>query len=139
MNETDAGFSYGLADHMIPLANSVPEIIEQLFDQTLQPGETRDQAARRITWPIKIEEFRPMRINVAIYTTSVLERLLEDLDEDYADPDGDSTTPTDTMREAARAFVGVVAKEYKVWSCEPTGKVISVSREEALRMVQGEA
>jgi hypothetical protein len=48
----------------------------------------------------------------------VLERILLDLDENYGDPDGDLSDPTEAMEEAEKAFLAVVAKEYKVWMCE---------------------
>ena len=48
-----------------------------------------------------------------------LERLLENLDEEYSDPDGSYTDPTDAMIEASEMFVAVVLKEYKCWACEP--------------------
>ncbi|NIO43643.1 MAG: hypothetical protein GTO41_27910 [Burkholderiales bacterium] len=51
-----------------------------------------------------------------------LEDLLEQLDEEYADPNtSDFTKPTETMKEAARVFAAAVLAEYEVWTCEPTG------------------
>ena len=47
-----------------------------------------------------------------------LERLLENLDEEYSDPDGSYTDPTDKMIEASKEFVATVLDEYKVWACE---------------------
>ena len=48
----------------------------------------------------------------------VLEPLLENLDENYGNPDGDPTEPTEGMKKAARAFIDAVLAEYRVWACE---------------------
>ena len=48
----------------------------------------------------------------------VLKRFLERLDEEYSDPDGSYTDPTDKMTEASKEFVATVVDEYKVWACE---------------------
>lgn len=52
----------------------------------------------------------------------VLEWVLEQLDADFADPDGEPTKPTPKMLEAEAAFRKVVAREYGVpWRCEECG------------------
>lgn len=48
----------------------------------------------------------------------VLDRLLENLDEEYGDPDGGPTDPTPAMKEAEQTFVSAVLAEYEVWQCE---------------------
>ena len=50
--------------------------------------------------------------------TDVLERLLEGLDEDYGDPEGDYTNGTAEMKEAAVKFIATVLDEYVSWACE---------------------
>jgi len=50
----------------------------------------------------------------------VLERLLEDLDEDYGRPE-ELTAATPKMELAARAFIDTIVREYKVWRCECIG------------------
>lgn len=52
---------------------------------------------------------------------SPLEYMIECLDEEYSDPEGDYSVPTPAMREAERVFIQAVLKEYKSWLCEPTG------------------
>ena len=47
-----------------------------------------------------------------------LERILESLDEEYGDPDGDGSEPTEAMKEAEKAFMAVIAQEYEPWACE---------------------
>lgn len=47
---------------------------------------------------------------------SVLEDLLERIDEDFGSPD-DFTRPNEAMETAAREFVAKVYAEYSVWRC----------------------
>ena len=44
--------------------------------------------------------------------------LLDALDEEYGDPDGNETKPTASMMEAERVFIEAVLTEYTVWQCE---------------------
>lgn len=48
----------------------------------------------------------------------ILEDILENLDQEYGDPDGDQTDPTADMEQAAQALVEAIKKDYEVWSCE---------------------
>lgn len=47
-----------------------------------------------------------------------LEHLLEDLDEEYGDPEGGYVSGTDKMKEAAKVFTTTVLDEYVSWACE---------------------
>jgi hypothetical protein len=47
-----------------------------------------------------------------------LEDVLERLDENYGSPD-ESTEATDAMKEAEKAFLEVIRKEYTPWVCKP--------------------
>jgi hypothetical protein len=51
-------------------------------------------------------------------TTHVLEEMLSRLDEDYGNPEDNHQEATDTMKEAAKAFVEIVKNEYVPWACE---------------------
>ncbi|MEE9365868.1 MAG: hypothetical protein V3W44_04185 [Dehalococcoidales bacterium] len=53
----------------------------------------------------------------ASWSDHVLEHLLEDLDDNYGDPEGSIET-TDNMKKAATVFVQAVLDEYTVWQCE---------------------
>lgn len=53
----------------------------------------------------------------------LLEHLLERLDEEFSDPDGDPTKPTDTMMAAAVSFVEAVQGTYKGYPCESVLRV----------------
>lgn len=69
---------------------------------------------------ITLYEHTPMTIPDSRF--EVLERLLESLDEDFGDPDGEYSKPTPGMIQAEKAFIEAMKQEYQVWSCEQTGK-----------------
>lgn len=87
-----------------------------------------------IRWPVKIFEHR--QVDVTRFAKRLAQQALEDmlvnLDEEYSDPDGDYTKPTPAMQAAALTFAQAVTGEYVSWACVPTGRVIEVTREEAL-------
>lgn len=47
----------------------------------------------------------------------ILESLLEQLDDEYGNPD-EGTDPTPAMKAAAEAFAEAIRREYVVWTCE---------------------
>lgn len=49
-----------------------------------------------------------------------IEEILENLDEDYGGED--PSEPTDTMKQAAEAFIETVVREYVPWACEPVSR-----------------
>lgn len=55
---------------------------------------------------------------------SIIETVLEGLDEEYGDPDGGKSEPTGAMLEAAQALADVVRQEYKPWLCEESLRVV---------------
>lgn len=86
---------------------SVDEAVEEYLD-----------AVPMYEWPetLTVRGFEPQ---AATYDgDTVLERMLEHLDEEYGDPDGDPTEPTEEMKAAADAFVTVVLAGYRSWACE---------------------
>lgn len=74
--------------------------------------------------PIEVHVFRRMKVNPDRLAERTLERIIEDLDEDYGDPDN-PTELTEAMKAAAKQFIEALLKEYVVWNCEPTGEVIN--------------
>ena len=44
---------------------------------------------------------------------------------------GEYSRPTERMKSAALEFAKALMDDYRVWECEPTGKVIQYSKEEA--------
>ena len=111
--------------------NTEPEeVIETLIEDNCDfVGESLDAILGKITWPVKILVFE--RRKVCCEPGDVLERVLEEFDEEYGNPDGEYTEPTEKMKEAAKAFVEVVETEYISWQCNPTGETIEFTKEEA--------
>ena len=66
---------------------------------------------------ITICAFARMEVNTIILHP--LEDCLEALDEEYGNPDnGEYSESTEVMREAERAFLTTIKKEYTPWMCE---------------------
>ena len=63
---------------------------------------------------ITIAGYAPMKVVMP----NILEMLLENLDEELSDPDGDLTEPTEAMKEAEKVFLAVIENEYKPWAHE---------------------
>lgn len=107
MKKTD--ILYGLR-HQEELNDSVEDVVEYQLE-----GDTNSAE--------EIIEFRRVAVkDWGGMGGRVLERVLEELDEEYGDPNGDFPEPTKAMKEAADTFMKVVLDEYVPWNCEPTGR-----------------
>lgn len=75
-----------------------------------------------ITVPtVEIFGYRKKRLDPKRYETlprEVLRHLLEEVHEEYGDPDEDYA-PCSNMKQAAQDFVDLVLDHYEVWQCEP--------------------
>lgn len=123
---------YGL-DEDEHLFNDLDELLERIIDDSCNgAGEPTSVILGRLKFPIKVYVHKKM--SVSDMADSIAERALEDalgfLDEEYSDPDGDTTEPTKKMKAAANAFGKAVVEDYDVWACEPTGEVLEYSREQ---------
>lgn len=135
---------YGLADDE-RLSESIEDVVERVLDDAvLNRGESFDETADRLEWPLKIYTYRRKVVGIDVKTAAArvaLDLVLERLDEEYSDPDGDGTTPTATMCAAAATFVEAVTAGYAgtagyfVWQCEPTGDFVEITREQAKEYV----
>jgi hypothetical protein len=107
--------------------------LDDLWEPTAHGIQWRLSAVK---WPLRVLEFRPMDIkrHVVRFAEITLEELLERCDEEHADPNGGPTEPTENMQKAACAFVDAVLSEYKVWSHEPTGRVLEYTEEQARKI-----
>ena len=133
MNKNDK--AYGL-DGAERLEASVRDVVNGVIDEHRYPNETWETAAKRIHWPIEVREHKrmvPYQTAQSIADHAMM-AALEDLDEEYGDPDADATKPTDAIKAAALAFGEAVLADYVPWMCEPTGNVIKVSQEDAWKM-----
>jgi len=112
---------YGCKDQE-RLDSSPEEVIERLMDDESYSD-----------FPIKVYVFKPMDIAKDAETLSkdILDDILERLDENYSDPDGDCTEPTEDMKKASIELAKVILKDYTPWMCESTGEIIEYSKDEA--------
>lgn len=127
---------YGLADDE-RLEMDPETVVERVMDDACQtPGEPFDATASRVEWPIRVHVFKRMDVSGMgdSLGEDALERVLEQLDEEHADPDGDPTEPTEAMKAAALAFGRAVVAEYKSWAAERTKEVVEFSRGEVEMM-----
>lgn len=129
---------YGLDGEEL-LDDDLDDIVSRILENYSQrPKESFEVLADRIPWPVKVLEFRRMKVSDTAKNSlarSTLESLIEQLDEDHAGPDGNIANPTAPMQLAARRFVDEVVRHYKVWNCEPTGEVVEITREKAKEIV----
>jgi len=127
------------------LNEDMDAIIERVLDDACEKvGESFDAIADRIVWPLKIFVHHRTVISdkdKSYLSECLLENLLDRLDEEHGDPNGDGwrgesdrTKCEPEMLAAARVFVDSVVSKYKVWACEPTGAVIEISREQARQL-----
>jgi hypothetical protein len=123
---------YGLADDE-QLESEAEDVVERvLADACETPGEPFEATAARVTWPIKVYVFKRMKVGESAESigNNALERVLDNLDEELGDPDGDPFEPTSAMKEAALAFGKAILADYKPWAGERTGEVIEFTREQ---------
>jgi hypothetical protein len=100
--------------------------------ETLHGSDPDDAVERHLDdlWPkvpetLTVTAFRRRVIHTRdLNPDRVIEDLLEQLDEEYGDPD-EGTDPSEAMRLAATALCDVIRRNYRVWACEPvaTAKV----------------
>jgi len=123
-NSKEPAIWYGL-DGWESLKPSVEDVVEIILD--------RAGGADDVEWPIIVTEFTRMDVRELAprIVEKITEEALEILDDKFANPEEISTEPTPAMKAAAEAFAKVVVSEYVPWACEPTGKTIKVTREEA--------
>lgn len=99
---------YSCTDDVVQLTDTDPdEAIEHFLD------EIHPELPETVT----VYGWKRAKINPSVsLPQNVLERVLEDLDEQYGDPDGDNTDFTESMEAAAQAFVDAVVVEYQLTS-----------------------
>lgn len=127
---------YGL-DGQERLKTDLDDVVSQVVDDARETiGESFDVITSRISWPIRVLVYRKATMGEPeMFADCVIEDLLDRMDEEYGNPDGDLAVATPTMREAATTFVKTVMAEYTPWECEPTGEVIEVTQNEAREML----
>ena len=119
MSEYEATF-YGVSGQE-NLDICVEDVIETLMNDSCND----------IEYPIEIIVFRRMKItkNIKEFANRFTENILEQLDDEFGNPDDDWTKPTENMIEAGIKFAKVIESEYKVFMCEPTGEILKYTEE----------
>lgn len=124
-HELERANLWGTLDQEELHCTDLDEAIEEEFDRRfgdLNEFETRDAVDRWLEGQERFGAWEPMSLKGArqLDAESILERLIEDLDEEYGSPEGDEQRPEAlaAMRAAADVFVAVVAKHYRPWTCE---------------------
>ena len=125
---------YGL-EHWEKLESDLETVTERVLENACyKVGEGFDAMADRVTWPIRIFVFKRKAVGgekcAAAIAYKAIEQAFENLDDDYSDPDGCASKPSEAIKEAALAFGRAVVAEYIPWICEPTGEVIEYTREQ---------
>jgi len=118
---------YGLKDQDRLFATEPQEVALEVLDTPSNNSSQMEDA-----FPIKVYEYE--RIPISLDPQRVLDDVIEILDEDYADPDGDDTVPTERMVEASKRFVEVIKEEYVPTLYSPTGKFVEYSFSDALEI-----
>ena len=138
-NDDGARF-YGIGDQerLDPCLN---DCIERWYENMVD-----SVGASSIGSPVEVTVWRHLPLDTAAWVSvsggdGPLTRLLEDLAENYSDPeDYSQVEPTEFMLLAERYFVDVVLEEFRrqggAWRCEPVGKE-TVDLEEWVRERQG--
>lgn len=84
-------------------------------------------------WPdtIEVVKWERQRLDDGDFLSP--DDLYESLDEEYGDPGGDKSIPSENVLAIWEKFVRAVKDEYFVWACEPTDEVIKVDVKDWLR------
>jgi len=106
------------------LFNNPEKVIMDVFDDP--------ETIENFKYPFIVYEFKPMEIELS--AKWIVKEILEKLDDELGDPEGDYTQPTEAMIKSAEALVETIKKEYHVWMCEPTGNKIEYSQEDILKI-----
>ena len=93
---------------------SIGDAVEYYLDD-IEPHE----------WPrvLHVYGWRESTIPESFLAGSTVERALEALDEEFGDPDGGYSEPTQAMKEAEAVFIRAILAEYPCWLCERTSEV----------------
>ena len=84
-------------------------------------------------YPFIVHAFEPREI--ILYENYFLESIYENLDDEYGDPDGSYTEPTDKVKAKAKELIEVIKSEYTSYMCETTGEKIEYSQKDVLEIV----
>ena len=104
---------------------SKKEVIERVFDSI--------ESIEGYKYPFVIHTFTPK--NIILTIEEILGDVLQRLDEEYGDPEGDGTMPTNKMITAAKELVNVIKSEYTSFMCETNGDKTEYTKEQVLNIL----
>jgi len=109
---------WGDGDSEVLIYTTEDEAIEHILD-VMQPFPEQIEI-------VGFAEMKPPRVED--FTGNFLETILENLDEEYGNPDNTHyTEPTENMKKAEEAFIKAVLDDYEPYVCEEiTRKTINV-------------
>ncbi len=118
MTEPTQAKYYAVGEVERMTATSIQEAVEE-FIEDREPDE--------IPETVEVQGYVPMEISDNVFK-SALERLAEDLADEYIDPDWcDSTDLPKSAMPHWEKFTEAIKKDYFVWWCEQHGKPIKVN------------
>jgi hypothetical protein len=94
------------------------DAIEEALDFRLSPSMTAADVLATLPDEITVYGYSHQVLDPQRIGEHALDALLEYLDDEYGDPDGRASEPTNTTKEAANTFAAVVIKDYVVWTCD---------------------
>jgi hypothetical protein len=103
---------------------------ESLYQR--HPGDAIEAYLQDYPETITLYGFAPMPINSATrdrLVASALDAVLDELDEEFGDPDGEPSQPSMERLAMARSFVDEILATYDVWACTQVGEVRITVRE----------
>jgi hypothetical protein len=104
---------WGLEDEEYLSCYTLDEVMERIFDECYP-----DPFPEKVT----VCGYAREKIDPSILEDSLIGHALEYLDEEYGDPDGGYTEPTENMKKAERTFIEAILKEYESWTCKAVCK-----------------
>jgi len=115
---------YSCSDPEILSDTDPNDAIYEALDGRLDPKMTAAEVQAALPATLTLCGYRRVEVNTR--RLHVLERALEDLDEEYGDPDGGPTSPTPAMLAAEVEFLRVLRAEYEPWACEEVGQPVEI-------------
>ena len=94
------------------------EAIGAHLDQIGEPDMTPEGTLKGLEALGELEVFGYRRMEVTCSGGHCLEELLDHLDENFGDPNGDGAEATAKMKAAEETFLAAVIAEYEPWACE---------------------
>jgi len=114
MNKADKiYYAIGDPEHMV--ATDIDGAIEEWLEDVAILEEA-------VAADVVIKRYKPIQLTPDhnIFNRA-FEDLMQTLDEEFGDPEGDGIKITDGMKQAMNTFAEVIITEYPVWACEEIG------------------